>query len=251
MCAWLPAGMAEEVANAKPTYGRERVNDGDYVFMHKKCSYEQTKKGPAVIIEHRIMSAKRIKEDVEPNAVGTDVSYFLPNYGDAAVMLQPNLKMYVCGLLGVDADKVAAKDIVDTIQAMGDERQMAKGMLIQGTTFHTKKKSDGEDFMGFNWKPVLGENDPRSPSVAARRAELERGGSTTVPVAAAATPPGGGVAVGAAPTPPAPPSPTPPAPPAVDPLAGWIANPNNPAYYYRFVNGAAEQKLKTDLLAGR
>ena len=36
-----------------------------------------------------VVEAKKLVPDVEPNAVGTDVSDFYPDYGEAAVMLKP------------------------------------------------------------------------------------------------------------------------------------------------------------------
>lgn len=238
--AWLPDGMAEEVAKSEAFVRGNRARDGEYVFMHLKSSYEKTQKGMAVIIEHEVVSAKATKEGVEPNAVGEKVTYFLPDYGDAKVMLKPNLKTYVCGLLGADVKKVPEKVVSETVTALGEG--LARGMYIRGTTFHTPKKGDGEDFMGFNWAPVPGENTLDSPTVKARRELLEKqAGALSSSQQAASTP-----------TPPAPgAAPAPPAPPTPNLLDGWTPNPNDPNWVYRFNNGNTEQKLKADVLAGR
>lgn len=247
--AYLPDGMAEDIAKAETWVKRDQVRDGIYVFGHMRTSYEKTKKGPALIIEHMIVEAKKMKADVEPNPVGSIVSYFMADYGDAAVMLKPNFKNYICGILGLEPKKVSDKDpkFVETIKLVGGERQLACGMLIGGTTYHTDTKS-GEDFMGLNWNPVVGENDPNAPSVVARRKEYQ-GLLSAMPTAgqepAASAPPsipGAGA---------------PPALPGADPLTdakakGWQPHKDNPSWWWNpsLPNG---QNLKplTDIQAGK
>lgn len=72
------------------------------------------------------------------------------------------------------------------------------------------------------------------------------------PAASAFGAPAAGAFAAPQPTPPAPPAP-PAQTPAVDPIAagGWQPNQAAPDWYYRYVNGVAEQKLKADILAGR
>lgn len=239
--AFLPPEMAKETAEAEASFGRERLKDGDYVFLHKACTYEKTRGGPAVIIEHKIVEAKAIKAGVDPSPVGTSWGYFLPDYGEAAVMLKPNLKAYCCGMLGIDPKKAPKDELAKTIEALGDARQAGRGMLIRGTTFHTEKK-DGEDFMGVNWSAYQGENVLGSPSVLKRRAELDN----EAPAASASAPAG---------APSAPPLSAPALPasaPPLDPVAaamaaGWQVHPKNPEFFWR----GSELKPKADILAGR
>lgn len=231
--AFLPKGWGTEVANAEATVTRTRMVDGEYVMLHKACTGEKTKKGEAIIIAHRIIESKPIKEGVAPLPPGTEWGYFLPKYGDAAVMALPNMKAYALGLLGVDPAKVSKEELAATIDAIGDERQSARGMLIRGTTFHSTKE-DGGDFLGMNWLPYHGENVLGAPSVLKRRADLdaEKGGS----VPGSAQPP----AIIA-------PPPIVTAPPiaVVDPFLGWTQHPQSAEHMYR----GTEVKTKKELLA--
>lgn len=187
--AFLPDGMADDIADADVFQRGERARDGEYVFLHIKTSYERTRKGPALMIEQEVVEAKKTVADVEPNAVGSRVTYFMPDYGDAAVMLKPNMKNYVCGLAGHDPKTVNKEIVKELTKRIGGPEQLGRGMYIKATTFHTEKRSDGEDFMGFNWYPVPGENTPTSPGVIKRRAELDAkqaSGSKSETVAGAA-----------------------------------------------------------------
>lgn len=247
--AFLPEGMADDIANADVFARGERARDGEYVFLHIGCTYEKTRKGMALIIEHEVKEAKKILPDVEPNAVGSKVSYFMPDYGDAAVMLQPNMKNYVCGLAGHDPKTVDKAIIKELIKKVGGPEQIGRGMLIKATTFHTDKRSDGEDFMGFNWYPVAGENVPNAAGVLQRRAELDakkvgqRSAQATAPTAPAATP--------TAPSVPSVPSiPGAPAIPSADPLQalfaqGWAVHPGDPSFLWK----GTEVKKKEELIA--
>lgn len=247
--AFLPKGYGKEVADSEATVARQRLNDGDYVMMHKACFVKKTQKGEAIIIEHEIVEAKGIKEGVAPTPVGTSWGHFLPMYGDAAVMCKPNLKAYVLGLLGLDEKKVSKEMVSEAVDEMGGESQVARGMLIRGITFHTNKKDDGGDFMGLNWSAIPGENIKNAPSVMKRRAELDSktGGNVVPGGETAAPPPPNGGTQAAPPPPPAVNA----APPPPDPMVGWMVNPGAPDYFYKYVDGKPVQKLKADILAGR
>jgi hypothetical protein len=251
--AFLPDGMAEDVAKSETWVKRDNVRDGIYIFGHMRTGYEKTQKGPALIIEHMIVDAKKVKADVEPNPIGSIVSYFMPDYGEAAVMLKPNFKGYICGMLGLDPKKVNNTDpkFVETIKLIGGERQLACGMLIQGTTFHTDTRA-GEDFLGLNWTPVAGENDPNAPSVQKRRGEY-----LAMLAASPQQQPAQQAAAGGAP-PSIPGAGAPPAIPGVgDPLAaatakGWLPHKDNPQWWWN-PNLPQGQNLKplTDIQAGK
>lgn len=246
--AFLPEGMADDIANADVFARGERARDGEYVFLHIATSYEKTRKGPALIIEHEVIEAKKTIADVEPNPVGSKVTYFMPDYGDAAVMLQPNMKNYVCGLAGHDSKSVDKGIIKELIKKVGGPEQIGRGMLIKATTFHTEKRSDGEDFMGFNWYPVPGQNVPTAPDVLRRRAELDAkkagqrpaNGSTQAAAGAPAIPAAPALPTGGAPS----------LPGAVDPLQalfaqGWAVHPGDPNFLWK----GSEVKKKDDLIA--
>ena len=219
----LPKGYEDESAAATATVGRERNRDGDYIKMVKNVTYEKTKGGPALIIEYRVVEAKKLVPDVEPNAVGTDVSDFYPDYGEAAVMLKPNLKAFVVNLLGLDA-KMPKEEVAKWIARVCNDEQIARGMYVRAVSFHTTKKGDGEDFMGFNSHPVPGENTPDAASVRARRAQLE------------AEQPSGGSAGASAGGAPALPGTAPALPGAANGkpyLAGWTQHPQNPTFWFK------------------
>jgi hypothetical protein len=237
--AFLPQGWGTDVANAEAFVGRERLKDGEYVLLHKGVQAISTKKGDAIVIEHEIISAKKIAADVDPNVVGSTWGYFLPKYGDAAMMCLPNVKSYILGLLGYGPKTNVSKDeLAKTIDEFGGPKQMARGMLIRGVTFHTTKK-DGDDFTGMNWHAVEGENVPTAPGVLKRRQELDAKEGAGAPVAVAAPSLPGAPPLAA------------PSVPGVDPFAGWTVHPQNAEWYYRHANGKAETKSKADLVAGR
>ena len=241
--AFFPQGFGYEAAKAEATVARQRLNDCEYIFLHKACFVKNTKAGDAIIIEHEIVEAKKIKDGVDPTPVGSSWGYFLPLYGDAAVMAKPNLKAYALGLLGFDEKKVTPEQLGPTLDEIGGPAQAARGMLIKGITFHTNKK-DGEDFQGVNWFAVPGENIPGSPNVLARRAKLDvsAGSAPTTAVAPPAPAPG----VPGVPTAPVA------APPVANPLqaamsAGWQKHPTAVGYWYL----GQTVKTEADLIAGR
>lgn len=236
--AWLPKEYAEATAKEKAARGYNRATDGDYIFDIKDISYEEvtTSKGTkemALIMRHRVVESKPHPSGqpagIVPVAAGEDLDYFLPDYGDAKVMLKKNLKGYVLGLLGLDEKTVDQGKLAETIGLIGGPRQLARGMRIRGVTFHTNKKDDGGDFMGFNWHPVAGENIPDAPSVLQRRAAFEAEASSEIPKAGGTATASNGSAPPAIPGAPNIPA----APPASNPMDGWTVHPSNPAYYYR------------------
>lgn len=256
--AFLPDGMADEIADADVFTRGERARDGEYTFLHIKTSYEKTRRGPALIIEHEVVEAKKIVADVEPNAVGSRVSYFMPDYGDAAVMLKPNMKNYVCGLAGHDPKTVSKEVVKELTKRVGGPDQLGRGMLIKGLTFHTEKRNDGEDFMGFNWYPVPGENTPTSAGVLKRRAELDARGAGSRSESSSASNGNGSNGNGASTAPALPGAGSsadgPPALPGaapVDPIEalkaqGWKEHPADKSYMWR----GKEYKKKEELVAG-
>jgi hypothetical protein len=274
--ASLPKGWGSKVANADATIQRQKLRHGEYILEHRVVIDKETQKGPAIIIEHEVVSSKPTVEGVEPMPPGTKWGYFMADYGEAKVMLLPNMKAYVLGLLGIDEKKKLdelrqqgltpeqakaqfAQTLGETIDAIVDERNMARGMLIKGITFGTKTEA-GEDYTGMNWFSVPGENSPSAPSVIARRNASAASVADSVASAAAASAKsnGGGGGTHANPTPaqtpslPPPPAANLPPAPAANPLAafiaqGWQDYPGRPDCMY---NGQVV-KLKTDLLAGR
>jgi DNA adenine methylase len=270
--ASLPKGWGSKVANADATIQRQMLRHGEYILEHRVVIDKATQKGPAIIIEHEIVSSKPTVEGVEPMPPGTKWGYFMADYGEAKVMLLPNMKAYVLGLLGIDEKKKLdelrqqgltpeqakaqfAQTLGETIDAIVDDRNMARGMLIRGITFGTKTDAGG-DYTGMNWFPVAGENNPAAPSVIARRAASASSVADSVASAAATSAKTDGSGAHTAPiqTPSLPPPPAAnlPPPPAADPLAtyiaqGWKDYPGRPDCMY---NGQ-QVKLKTDLLAGR
>lgn len=251
--AFLPEGMADDIANADVFARGERARDGEYVFLHVACTYEKTRRGPALIIEHEVVEAKKVLPDVEPNPVGSKVTYFMPDYGDAAVMLQPNMKNYVCGLAGHDPKSVDKGIIKELIKKVGGPEQIGRGMLIKATTFHTEKRNDGEDFMGFNWYPMPGQNVPNAPDVLTRRAALDakKAGQRPSNGAQAAAQPPQAPSAAAPSIPTAPAIPTAPSlPAAIDPVQvllsqGWAVHPGDANYLWK----GQEVKKKEDLIA--
>lgn len=243
--AFLPPGLAQRASEAEVTIRGENLRDGEYTLMHLLTTYEsKLKKGPALIIRHRIMEAKAIKEGVEPNPVGTDVSYFMPDYGDAKVMLEPNYKGYALGLLGLDQNKVDKKKLAETLDLIGGERQLARGMLIRGVTFHTTKK-DGGDFIGINWHPVAGENVPDASSVKKRRAEIEASKASNW------KPEEEEHSTNGASAPDVPGEEAAPDVPGADPMEGWKQHPKNATYFFRPDKTKKKAYTKEQILAGQ
>lgn len=169
--AYLPTGFGADVANAEATIARQKLSLGDYVFLHRQIFTKNTKKGDAVIIEHKIVEAKPIKPGIEPSPVGTNWGYFLPKYGEAAVMLLPNLKAYLLGILGLNEKNISKEQLAAAFDRMGGPEQACCGMYVRGVTFETETKA-GDDFVGVNWSPYPGENVFGSANVLARRNEI-------------------------------------------------------------------------------
>lgn len=255
--AHLPKGWGQEVADAEETINRQNIRHGEYLLLHKQPVYKETKAGNAMIIEHRIIEAKPnpLFPNVEPMAKDTDWGYFMPDYGDAKVMLKPNLKAYVMGLLGLDKAKFvtpeAKRQLGDTIDAMCDERYLARGMLVRGVTFETDTDA-GRKYIGMNWYPIVGENNFNAESVKKRRGELDAAAA-----AAPSTPPPG---ASTPPPPGSPPPPTstqmPPPPSAPDPIQaylakGWKEHPQAKDFLFIGEGTSYQAKSKADIIAGR
>jgi hypothetical protein len=251
----LPKGWGKEVAESEETTNRQNIKHGEYIVMHKQPVYKETKAGNAMIIEHRIIESKPTHQGVEPMAPNTDWGYFMPDYGDAKVMLKPNMKAYVIGLLGLDPSKlkdpVSQAKLGDTIDAMCDERFLARGMLLRGVTFETETKSG--TYIGMNWYPITGENDPNAESVKKRRAELEANVNAAPPPSTSSnivSPQNAG------PLPPPPGGAPPPPPTGSDPIQayiakGWKQHPAAPDYLFIGEGASYQAKSKAEILAGR
>lgn len=240
--AWLPPQMAGEVANSKALRQYQRFVPGEYILLIKNVEYEEvtTQKG---VKEHAIVCRqvcvdskphpKGQPPNITPNAVGEQVDYFIPDWGDAKVYTKPKLKSWVLGLIGRDEKGVDASKLAETIGLIGGERQLARGMYIRTiVTASVKQNEDGESYMNHEWLPVAGENDPTAPSVIARRKEIESNTDAGVAAAAASATagnvpalPGNGI--------PALPGGGIPSLPAANPMDGWSPHPSDPSFFYR------------------
>jgi len=263
----LPSDMREEVGKARVAGGGSYIQHGDYIAMVKKWFYQKTQ-DRCIILESTVITAapKTVYHGAEainqtPNAPGSDFSDVANFDGDGKLSAPANSRAPVLGLFGFKEGDVTDAKVGETLDYCLGDNQPAAGMLIKLSTYPKEIRSrKGSYITGRSWecvnKPGEGLNAPEL--VKARldafkigaehgvKVATEQMGSRTFTTAPAV----------AAPAPIAAPAFAPPAPPALPTvekayLVGWTPNPQDPRWFYRSNNGQVEQKLETDLAAGR
>jgi hypothetical protein len=265
----LPQDMKEEVGKARVAGGGSYIQHGDYIAMVKKWFYQKTQ-DRCIILESTVIEshAKTVYHGTEainqtPNAPGSDFSDVANFDGDGKLSAPANSRAPVLGLFGFKEGDVPDAKVGETLDYCLGDNQPAAGMLIKLSTYPKEIRSrKGSYITGRTWecvnKPGEGLNAPElvKARLDAFKISAEQGVKVaTEQMAARAT--GSNTTFAAAPSLPAPAPavapPVPPSPPTEKPyLVGWTVNPQDPKWFYRLGgNGQVEQKLETELAAGR
>jgi len=274
----LPQDMKEEVGKARVAGGGSYIQHGDYIAMVKKWFYQKTQ-DRCIILECTVVQAhaKTVYHGQEainqtPNAPGSDFSDVANFDGDGKLSAPANSRAPVLGLFGFKEGDVPDAKVGETLDYCLGDNQPAAGMLIKLSTFPKEIRSRKGSFItGRNWecvdKPNEGLNRPElvkarldafkiSPEKGVEVAVSQFGSASSASTSFAAPAPGFAAPAAtpsfASPTPGFT-APTPPAPPTIEKpyLVGWTPNPQDPKWFYRHNNGVVEQKLETELAAGR
>lgn len=287
--AQLPKDMADDVGKSRVAGGGVYIQYGDYVMMVEKWFYQKIQDRCVILNIIPVEAKKKVvfegdnKIEKDPNPVGQPCSS-TANFDGAAKLSAPsNARAPVLGLFGLKENDVPDAKVSETLSYVCNDPTPAAGMLLTCSAYPKEIRSKkGEYITGLEWDCVAkpGEGLNAAPMVKARldafaispengvavavkQLAEARAAGTLGALAAPAAPaapvgPGGPPApVGVAPvspTPPAPPSPpVAPAPPK-NPFDGWTKNDRAPGWWYKAnptMPGGYEQKLETDIAAGR
>jgi hypothetical protein len=268
----LPQDMREEVGKARVAGGGNYIQHGDYIAMVKKWFYQKTQ-DRCIILECTVIQAhaKTVYHGQEainqtPNAPGSDFSDVANFDGDGKLSAPSNSRAPVLGLFGFKEGEVPDAKVGETLDYCLGDNQPAAGMLVKLTTYPKEIRSRKGSFItGRTWECVNkpGEGLNRPEFVKARLDAFKSSPEKGVEVALSQFSSADATTNTTFAAPPAAPTgftaPTPPAPPTFAAptaeksyLVGWTPNPQDPKWFYRLGgNGQVEQKLETDLAAGR
>lgn len=261
----LPASVAEELGKARTAGGGNWIQHGDYTLMIEKW-YFQKIQDECIIVEFLVVeSRKKVvyegdkKIEVEPNAVGSEVSEVANFDGPGKLSAKANARAVALGLFGFKEGDVSDKIVADTMLQVVRDNTPAAGMLIKVSTYAKEKRTaKGEFITGRSWdcvaKPGSGVNSDelvkarlaamaKGPEEAVRTA-LQHLSSARSAVAASLTGEAPAPSTEAAPAIPSVPSI--PAAPSKPWLVGWTVHPGDPNFYYR----GSEVKTEADIRAG-
>lgn len=234
--------------------------------------------------QKKIVSEGSEQKEYEPNPFGSEVSSTANFDGDGKLSAPGNARAPILGLFNFKENEVPNATVQATLDEVVGPNQPALGMILACSTFPKEIRSRKGSFItGLNWenvsKPGEGINAPHL--VQARIAAMKQGSEAAAKLAAEhlaqfrgtttstapASLPAPATTVAAPPafsapttTPPAafaqpttsaapPPPPAPPTATAKPWLDGWQPNPAATGYFYRYVNGAAEQKTEAEIQA--
>lgn len=171
----IPQALLKKIAEARATQGGNNIKDGNYVLVVKKLMIENKFKGTFFIAEFDVVDAEPTRQDVEPNAVGTDCSIALNL--DSNVSAPGNMKQFFLGLLGLEEATTTTEQLMKEIAKYVGEDNAARGMLVEASTYRKVTKTGanaGKEGVYPRFSPATGENT--AAQVKARRAELDQSG---------------------------------------------------------------------------
>lgn len=142
--------IAEQIANAKANRSGNIIRDGRYLFEVVAVTADKKFKGNMFIAELKVLEAIKTHAAIEPNSVGSTVSYIV-NLDDKMGLGIGNAKSFLMGLFGVSEEEIS----VDVICEVASEKQPAKGMHIRDEAFSKPKQSKPtESFTHHRWEHV-------------------------------------------------------------------------------------------------
>lgn len=149
------------ISGATPSQGGNYLRDGIYSLLVEKVVQHQGNDGPTFVAELRVTESKKTEQDVEPNPVGTTVSY-------AQVLMKfksapGNAKAFLLGVLG--GLGYAESDLTDQLvdEVVGDGQPL-RGAQVKCSTYR-KMTRDGSKMLTL----------PKWQSVAQDEAAIKRG----------------------------------------------------------------------------
>ncbi len=145
----------------------DRFREGRYTLIVKKVEISQKLNGTFFIGEFLVRDAHRVRDGVEPNAIGTSVGFALNL--DRNLSAPGNAKSFVLGLLGHSVEP-SPEDLAAAIDAITSTAQPVRGMIVGAETYTTITRK-GDTFVGLNWTHVAQSAD----DITKRRADLDTG----------------------------------------------------------------------------
>lgn len=182
----------DTIGSATPSRGGNYLRDGIYKFAVEKMLMHRGNDGPTFVAELRVLESAPAEGGVEPNAVGTTVSYaqilqkFKSAPGNARSMV-----IGVAGGLGY------AEHEVDSafIKSVCGEDQPLRGATVKVSTYRKPTRDGSKTLTLPNWQSVSQEES----DIVKMRAFLDSTAATSEETVAAtpaqetAKPAGGGV----------------------------------------------------------
>jgi hypothetical protein len=182
MSKQLSGALAKKIAEARATAGGNRIKDGSYVFVVRKIILDEKFKGNFFIAEFDVLMSASVRDDVEPNKVGTDCSMALNL--DTNKSTPGNMKQFFCALLGKEDGELQGQDYLKEVAKYVDDDQPGRGMLIEATTYrkttltgpNAGKEGTYPRFATVSTEADEGGMDNSAARIKARRAELDAAG---------------------------------------------------------------------------
>lgn len=166
--------LAKKIADAKASAGGNNITDGIYIFLIKRLIVEQKFKGTMFIAEVDVVESEKVRDDVEPNKVGTAASYAVNL--DSNVSAPGNMKQFILGTAGLDEATTTSEKFMEELQRLAGEGQGARGMLVACETYRKVTKTGpnaGKEGIYPRWSVVSAEDGNSETEIASRRKELD------------------------------------------------------------------------------
>lgn len=161
--------LMDKITSAQATRGGNWIRDGKYRFALERLEMHEGEDNTSFVIELRVKSSQKVRDDVEPNAVGSRCSsvYNLTKHKSAPGNTKAFMLAALAGL-GIPESAFSAKWIKEATSDL----QPLRGLLIDDETYRKAIKSGdnkGKEITLHNWITVA-----QTPAqLAASRAELD------------------------------------------------------------------------------
>jgi hypothetical protein len=167
------AALLKKIAAAKSNGGGVYIQPGQFILEVENILFESKYGGSTFIVEFIVRESISTEAGKEANKVGTKCSSVdvVDKPGAAGDAAAGNVKAFVLGLYGLNAEEVSEAEFLEAVGAITEKDQPAKGMLIGCTAFTKPKKTKpGEFLTAKRWTTVPQDAD----QIAARRAAQEK-----------------------------------------------------------------------------
>lgn len=161
-----------KIGSADVTQRGDFVRDGKYLLEVSEIRLFQGQSGPTHVAELIVREAVAKKAGVEPNAVGSKVSFVNVIAGKTKDVAPSKIKDFCLTLVGKDVKQTPAQEAASVVERMSgtdtdrEKGKLARGMLIRGETYEFTSRA-GNHGVGINWTHVPGQTKEERQARAA------------------------------------------------------------------------------------